>query len=547
MNDGPASPPEARCDVREARAEDWPSLHRIHAAATRSSYGQTLPWLIPILEDPETPLEDAAWTLVAEAAGRVVGYVAVTGSHVENLFVDPEAQGKGVGDALLRAAEARVQRERGAEGEREARVTLRCLLVNERARRFYERQGYSARETHEVVLHGRPLPAWFMVKELLLLLLLFGVAGCALEEVVSDRPTSAPSAPPATTETTETTETTAPSTSSSLSEDDPMPGPHRGRLGAAVALNATCESCHHAEAAEWRRSLHRQSNTNAAYRAAFAVEPSSFCRGCHAPEADPNPTKTPPRAVSELGVGCVTCHVTEEGFVLAAPSSRGDAPHPLRRSVEFARAGACTGCHEFRFPGALGGDDDDGYFMQTTAREHQRSPGADRACADCHMPLLEGRRSHAFAEVRDPAWLRENLTASASLSDDNRVRVTLTQRDPGHAFPTGDLFRRLEVGLEVRDKGGKVIERETRHLARHFELVPGRSGRLLVRDDRVFAEPSVIEIALSPAPPERRPAVISWWVSLQRVATVGTGQNPEGAKIESTVRLHSGVLPWESR
>jgi ribosomal protein S18 acetylase RimI-like enzyme len=173
-----------RCDVREARAEDWPSLHRIHAAATRSSYGEILPWLMPILEDPETPLEETAWTLVAESEGRVVGYVAVTESHVENLFVDPEAQGKGVGDALLRAAEARIRRERG--GEREARVTLRCLHVNERARRFYERQGYSARETHEVVLHGRPLPAWFMVKEIfLLLLLLFGVAGCALEEVVS--------------------------------------------------------------------------------------------------------------------------------------------------------------------------------------------------------------------------------------------------------------------------------------------------------------------------------------------------------------------------
>jgi hypothetical protein len=148
--------------------------------------------------------------------------------------------------------------------------------------------------------------------------------------------------------------------------------------------------------------------------------------------------------------------------------------------------------------------------------------------------------------VRDPAWLRENLQATASLSDGNGVRVTLVQPDPGHGFPSGDLFRRLEVGCEMRDAAGKVVQREVRHLARHFEMMPGRSGRLLVRDDRVFDEPNVVEMALSPAPRERRPAAVSWWVSLQRVATVGTGENPADAKIESSVHLHSGVIPWES-
>jgi hypothetical protein len=373
-----------------------------------------------------------------------------------------------------------------------------------------------------------------------ILLLLFGVVGCVHEEVVSDGTTSAPAAPSASSE--QDLNPSASSASAHVKEGYPMPGPQRRRLGAAVALNATCVSCHEDEAAEWRRSRHRQSNTNAAYRAAFAVEPSSFCRGCHAPESDPQ--KTPPRAVSELGVGCVTCHVTEEGFVLAAASSQSAAPHPLRRSFDFARTGGCAGCHEFRFPGAIG--DDDGHFMQTTAREHRRSPSGERACADCHMPLVSGRRSHAFAAVRDPVWLRERLQATASLSDGNRVRVTLVQPDPGHGFPTGDLFRRLEVGCEIRDAAGKVAQREVRHLARHFELLPGQSGRLLERDDRVFDEPNVVEMALSPAPRERRPAAVAWWVSLQRVATVGTGENPADAKIESSVPLHSGVIPWES-
>ncbi|UQA56119.1 GNAT family N-acetyltransferase [Polyangium aurulentum] len=140
--------------IREAQDDDTPALQRIYAAATGSSYGRVFPWLMPIVEDPSTPLEGADWTLVAELSGSVVGYVAVTRSHVENLFVDPAVQGKGVGLALLSAAEARI----------EGPVTLRCLHANPRARRFYERHGFGVRESQEVVFHGEPLPAWFMVK-----------------------------------------------------------------------------------------------------------------------------------------------------------------------------------------------------------------------------------------------------------------------------------------------------------------------------------------------------------------------------------------------
>ena len=386
-----------------------------------------------------------------------------------------------------------------------------------------------------------------------LLLLLFGAGACDLEPVAADAPPPVLAVPTAADEQ----DITPPESAHAQAREEaeargakdgyPMPRPERRRLGAAVALNATCESCHKEEATEWRRSRHRQSDTNSAYQAAFAIEPTPFCRGCHAPEADPTNINTniqiPPRAVSELGVGCVTCHVTEEGFVLASTTSQGDAPHPLRRSADFARTGGCAGCHEFRFPGAIGDADD--HFMQTTVREHQRSPSAERACAECHMPLVEGRRSHAFAEVRDPVWLRKNLEATASRPDKNRVRITLVQPDPGHAYPSGDLFRRLEVGCEIRDAAGKIIQREVRHLARHFEISAGQKGRRLTRDDRVFAEPNSVEMALSPAPPWQRPAVIAWWVSLQRVATVGMGTNPADARIESSVPLHAGVLPWD--
>jgi hypothetical protein len=50
---------------------------------------------------------------------------------------------------------------------------------------------------------------------------------------------------------------------------------------------------------------------------------------------------------------------------------------------------------------------------------------------------------------------------------------------------------------------------------------------------------------LLPPPSMPRPSVVSWWVSYQRVATVGDGTDPPDAIVESEVKLHSGVLAWE--
>lgn len=146
-------------DIRAARPADDARLRAIHLTATMSSYGRELTWLEPILGDPATPLEPADWTIVAEDAGRILGYAAVSRNHLENLFVDPAAQGRGVGAALLVEVESRVRA--GFE-----RVTLRCLLVNPQARRFYERYGYQVRETQTIVYHERTLVAWFLDKRL---------------------------------------------------------------------------------------------------------------------------------------------------------------------------------------------------------------------------------------------------------------------------------------------------------------------------------------------------------------------------------------------
>ena len=102
----------------------------------------------------KTPLEPCDWSLVAELDGRVVGYVAVTGNHIESLYIMPDAQGQGVGRALLAAVEHRLT----------GPVTLRCLTANGRARSLYERCGFAVSREEEIRYHGRPLVAWLMVK-----------------------------------------------------------------------------------------------------------------------------------------------------------------------------------------------------------------------------------------------------------------------------------------------------------------------------------------------------------------------------------------------
>lgn len=316
-----------------------------------------------------------------------------------------------------------------------------------------------------------------------------------------------------------------------------MPTPGRARLGEAVRANAACEACHVEVAREWRGSLHQRADVEPAYRRAFAIEPLPFCRSCHAPEAVPELEE--PTEVAELGVGCVSCHLTgDDDRVLASPRATDTperAPHPVVRDARFATASACANCHEFAFPGMRGRDVAE--LMQSTVREHAASGASDRSCADCHMPALEGRRrSHAFVASRSAEVVKSAVDVEVERLDD-RVRVVLRPKVSGHAFPTGDLFRRVEISVEVLGPDHLVLSRELRHLARHFELAAGATGRRLVRDDRVHHEPRVVEL---PAPASAG-RVIAYRVAYQRVAhPLDAGF--EDALVEGEIVLAEGLL-----
>jgi putative acetyltransferase len=119
--------------VRKLSLEEAVQAARIH----RQSFDDRLPWLAGL----HTPQEDLAYfrdqvfleCLVhgAEEAGHLVGFIAFANDWIHQLYVLPNAQGKGAGSKLLAAAQA------GAD-----HLQLWTFQKNAGARAFYEAKGF---------------------------------------------------------------------------------------------------------------------------------------------------------------------------------------------------------------------------------------------------------------------------------------------------------------------------------------------------------------------------------------------------------------------
>lgn len=75
-------------------------------------------------------------TWVARVDGSVVGMMVLDGEDLDQLYLDPAWQGRGIGARLVKVAKQR----------RPAGLALWTFQVNEPARRFYERHGFVAAE-----------------------------------------------------------------------------------------------------------------------------------------------------------------------------------------------------------------------------------------------------------------------------------------------------------------------------------------------------------------------------------------------------------------
>jgi ribosomal protein S18 acetylase RimI-like enzyme len=127
--------------LRPAAPGDAPAVAAIWFAGWRDGHLGNVPDELTRIRTEESFGERAAQhvddTVVAEVGGRVAGFVMVAGSEVEQVYVDEGHRGSGVASLLLDEAERLVA------GSGHPVAWLAVVEGNLRARRFYERQGWS--------------------------------------------------------------------------------------------------------------------------------------------------------------------------------------------------------------------------------------------------------------------------------------------------------------------------------------------------------------------------------------------------------------------
>ena len=291
------------------------------------------------------------------------------------------------------------------------------------------------------------------------------------------------------------------------------PAPTRFSPVEASLAPEACATCHPAQFADWRTSLHAQAMGPGVAGQLVEMQTSApadalGCHTCHAPLAEQrpllgtdathaqNPAFDP--ALRARGLVCAGCHVrAHERFgpprrdgSLASAAPRASLPHGgVTRTPAFLAAEFCRGCHQFTKNGfALNGT-----LLENTYEEWKASRFAREGvqCQDCHMP----DRRHLWRGIHDPGMVRSGLAITARLDGAGvqrggtvRATLTMTSTNVGHAFPTYVTPRVILRG-ELVDETGAVIEgsRVERVVAREVALDLSRE----VRDTRLAPGRSV--------------------------------------------------------
>ena len=105
---------------------------------------------LPLVRDYLASAESEFWVLCSDS-GEPVGFMGLSGSKMEALFLAPEFHGQGGGRRMVRHAQA-------LKGE----LTVDVNEQNPAARQFYEACGFVVEGRSELDSDGRPFPLLHM-------------------------------------------------------------------------------------------------------------------------------------------------------------------------------------------------------------------------------------------------------------------------------------------------------------------------------------------------------------------------------------------------
>ena len=279
---------------------------------------------------------------------------------------------------------------------------------------------------------------------------------------------------------------------------------------------ATCAGCHAAQFADWSRTRHALALSPGVWAQMHdQPELSGNCVSCHAPLTE----QLTDEYLQSDGVSCSACHARGgqrfgppvRSTTLAPLVAKFPAPHGATNARDFfEQSDFCARCHQFAEGEA---PKVNGKFLENTVEEWRASRAAreGKTCQACHMP----DRRHLFRGIHDPDTVRSGVTWSFDVARKGaRVesRMTLTNTDTGHAFPTyivPEVWMRIEavnqfgiavlvaetlIGRQVTTEGGgwrelsdtRLLQDETATLTYQGALPPGTlaiAGSVIVRPD----------------------------------------------------------------
>jgi len=243
-----------------------------------------------------------------------------------------------------------------------------------------------------------------------------------------------------------------------------------GTRDPALLSAGACKACHAREHATWSTSRHAAAWTNGLFQREYRDTPRDWCIHCHAPlEPQTLQAKQGGGALADEGVGCAACHV--RGGRIVARERKPGSPHDAVVSPGFGGADFCGACHEFGFPVI----DRSGVVvaltehpMQATLSQFKRGPyaGSEDGCHTCHLV-------HAHPGAHDPGMLRGALKLTACRDEDAAV-IALANVGAGHAVPTGDVHRHINVRAWRSSAPERLFEA---YVGRRFALAEGGGKR----------------------------------------------------------------------
>lgn len=255
-----------------------------------------------------------------------------------------------------------------------------------------------------------------------------------------------------------------------------------------------CRRCHQAVWDGWQQSMHALAYSDPVFQASLAEIPEKtqgLCLSCHDPGG------------GKVGITCRTCHGSRRLFpfqALGGDTLRGPAfptadtlPHPVQVDPTLRAAEFCENCHNVR--------NAQGFLLFTTYDEWKASPYALEGiqCQNCHMPqnpslspvdppymtqlILTEHRTPGAHSVEQVQKTLELVLYPVPKKRPVEVRVDLTNREAGHALPTGLPTKRVILEVQLIGKNDEVIARQSRIYAR---VVGDEEGNPLSRVTDLF-------------------------------------------------------------